>query len=269
MLTLNSAYIDEMYADFLRDPDSVDQQWKIYFQQNYNRNSSNGTSEPASNSNGTSSNGVQAVQNAQPVQIQPPTPTPLPVPPPVPAPVAAPPAPSKSTVSLGAGDTLEPMSGITAKIAENMIHSLNVPTATSVRSIPVKVLEENRRLINKYLASQRRPKVSFTHILAWGIVKALIKYPQLNDAFAMVNGQPTRIKRTSVNIGLAADTTRKDGSRLLVVPSVKNAQTLNFSDFCKNYDDLIGKARTGKLSLDELMGASVSLTNPGTIGTVA
>ncbi|MFN8359251.1 MAG: multifunctional oxoglutarate decarboxylase/oxoglutarate dehydrogenase thiamine pyrophosphate-binding subunit/dihydrolipoyllysine-residue succinyltransferase subunit [Candidatus Kapaibacterium sp.] len=270
MLTLNSAYIDEMYADYLRDPDSVDQQWKIYFQQQYSSTSGNGTATPTSGSNGVSQNGTPAAASAQPVVIPPPPAVTLPVPPPAP-PAAAPSpvAPPKSSVTLGAGDTAEPMSGITAKIAENMIHSLNVPTATSVRSIPVKVLEENRRLINKYLASQRRPKVSFTHILAWGIVKALIKYPQLNDAFAMVNGQPTRIKRSSINIGLAADTTRKDGSRLLVVPSVKNSQTLNFSEFCRNYDDLIAKARTGKLSLDELMGASVSLTNPGTIGTVA
>ncbi len=267
MLTLNSAYIDEMYADFLRDPDSVDAQWKSYFQ-NFSANG-----ETLSSLNGsvvtpqqtpTVQNGSSASGNTQTgFQAVPPTPQTFKVETSVPA------VSPKQNFTLGTGDTLEPMSGIIAKIAENMIHSLNVPTATSVRSIPVKVLEENRRLINIHLANLRRPKVSFTHILAWGIVKALIKYPRMNDAFAMANGQPTRIKRGAINIGLAVDTTRKDGSRLLVVPSIKNAQTLNFSTFCKDYDDLIAKARTNKLGIDELTGASISLTNPGTIGTVA
>ena len=269
MLTLNSAYIDEMYADFLRDPDSVDANWKSYFQ-NYSSSENDGRSSL----NGSMANGVQvsspqngsssANSQATP-QIVPQKPSVIPETPITNhTPVAA-----KPSITLGANDQIEQMSGIVAKIAENMILSLNVPTATSVRSIPVKVLEENRRLINIHLANLRRPKVSFTHILAWGIVKALVKYPRMNDAFAMVNGQPARIKKGSVNIGLAVDTTRKDGSRLLVVPSIKNSQALNFSEFCKAYDDLIVKARANKLGIDELMGASISLTNPGTIGTVA
>jgi 2-oxoglutarate dehydrogenase E1 component len=268
MLTLNSAYIDEMYADFLRDPDSVDAQWKSYFQ---NYSTSNGeiretlNGMPATVAQPINSNGSLITMSSQTIpQLSQPTSQAIQETPTPPMPIQA-----KPTYSLGINDTLEPMSGIIAKIAENMIHSLNVPTATSVRSIPVKVLEENRRLINIHLTNQRRPKVSFTHILAWAIVKALIKYPRMNDAFSMANGQPARIKRTAINIGLAVDTTRKDGSRLLVVPSVKNSQALNFSEFCKGYDELISKARTNKLGIDELTGATISLTNPGTIGTVA
>lgn len=269
MLTLNSAYIDEMYADFLHDPDSVAEEWKTYFQ---NYSSANGETDYSKNSTPTISNtkinthidnGTNGQSQILSQVIQPENHT-----------LEAKSAmksnvEEKPNYTLGANDMLEPMSGIIAKIAENMISSLNVPTATSVRSIPVKVLEENRRLINIHLLTQRRSKVSFTHILAWAIVKALKKYPRMNDAFAIANGKPARITRSAINIGLAVDTTRKDGSRLLVVPSVKNAQSLSFSEFCNEYDNLISKARTNKLTIDELMGASVSLTNPGTIGTVS
>lgn len=264
MVTLNSAYIEELYGDFLRDPDSVPADWRAYFSVN----------------NPFAGNGSAAVQRA-PVVAPPITEH-------VPqteinrertSAAAAPIAVQTQTASKqssapvpayipAATDTVEQMSGITAKIATNMMQSLTIPTATSFRVIPVKALEENRRLINKFLAGCRRPKISYTHIFAWAITRALVKYPNLNDTFAMINGQPARVRRESINIGLAVDTTRKDGSRMLVVPSIKNAQTLTFSEFCIAYDDLITRARTGKLTVDELTGASVSLTNPGTIGTV-
>jgi 2-oxoglutarate dehydrogenase E1 component len=155
------------------------------------------------------------------------------------------------------------------RIAANMSQSLNVPTATSFRVIPVKALEENRRLINRHLDRNKKKKVSYTHILAWALVKALVKYPHMNDTFSVIDSVPHRIKRAAINIGLAVDVTRKDGMRMLVVPSIKNAQQMTFTDFCAEYDGLITKARNNKLTVDDLSGASISLTNPGTIGTVS
>jgi 2-oxoglutarate dehydrogenase E1 component len=115
---------------------------------------------------------------------------------------------------------------VVAKIVENMEASLSLPTATSVRTIPVKVLEENRRLLNQYLAVRTGGKLSFTHIIAWALVKALGEHPNLNAAFARIVGVPRKTERPHVNIGIAVDLTRKDGTRSLVVPNVKNAEEI-------------------------------------------
>jgi 2-oxoglutarate dehydrogenase E1 component len=106
-------------------------------------------------------------------------------------------------------------------------------------------------------------------LIAWAVVRALDTYPQLNDGFAEVNGAPARLKRPSVNFGVAIDVTKKDGTRTLLVPNIKNANRLSFSDFLAAYDDIVKRARDGKLQVSDFQGTTVSLTNPGTIGTVA
>jgi len=159
--------------------------------------------------------------------------------------------------------------GPSLKIVENMEASLSVPTATSERRIPVKLLDENRRLINKHLAENDRGKVSYTHLIAWAILRALDDAPQLNDGFAEVDDTPSRIKRSQVNLGVAVDLTKKDGTRSLLVPNIKNANSLTFSEFLAAYDDVVKRARDGKLQIADFQGTTISLTNPGTIGTVA
>ncbi|HOQ49449.1 MAG TPA: 2-oxo acid dehydrogenase subunit E2, partial [Candidatus Kapabacteria bacterium] len=148
-----------------------------------------------------------------------------------------------------------------------MTKSLEVPTATSVRTIPVKLLDENRQIINKHLLNVKKKKVSFTHILAWAIVKALVKFPQMNSHFDVIDGKPAKIKKKHINLGLAIDLERKDGSRLLLVPNIKNAEGLTFSQFVEQYDLLIEKARNNRLDLTDLEATTVTLTNPGMIGT--
>src|SRR5215217_7414617 len=150
-----------------------------------------------------------------------------------------------------------------------MERSLSVPTATSERRIPVKLLDENRRIINQHLAENDRGKASYTHLIAWAMLRALETYPQLNDGYAEVNGAPARLKRMRVNLGIAIDLTKKDGSRTLLVPNIKNASSLSFSDFLAAYDDVVKRAREGKLQVSDFQGTTLSLTNPGTIGTVA
>jgi len=163
---------------------------------------------------------------------------------------------------------LLPLRGIQSRIAENMNVSLKVPTATSVRTIPVKVLDENRQLLNAFLARKGQAKLSFTHLIGWALIKALKKYPRLNDAFTVVDGKPHRVVRSSINLGLAVDLVRPDGSRTLVVPNVKSAEKLSFKQFVEAYNLLIRKARDNALELDSLLGTTVTLTNPGMIGTV-
>ncbi len=167
------------------------------------------------------------------------------------------------------GDILQPIRGGAVRIVENMEASLQIPTATSVRTLPVRTLEENRRLLNKHREAAGLAKVSFTHLVAWAILRALDAFPRLNDAYAEVDGQPHRIQRDQVRLGIAVDVQKKDGSRTLLVPNVKDAGKLGFAELLKAFDDLVGRARRGAISPDDFMGTTVSLTNPGTVGTTS
>ncbi|MEJ7615515.1 MAG: 2-oxo acid dehydrogenase subunit E2, partial [Pyrinomonadaceae bacterium] len=191
---------------------------------------------------------------------------------------AAPPQPSTRLRRLrrrrrkvaAPGADLLPIRGGALKIVENMEASLTVPTATSQRRVPVKVLEENRLVINRFLQTTNRRKASFTHLIAWALVRALReKFPQMNDGFTETNNTPARVRRSEINLGLAIDVEKKDGTRTLLVPNVKNAGAMDFAQFLKAYDDVVRRAREGKLQVPDFQHTTISLTNPGTIGTAA
>ena len=185
---------------------------------------------------------------------------------------AAPPPPAASAPAppppnLLPGDELQPLRGAAARLAANMEASLAVPTATSQRSIPVALLEANRKLLNQHLAA-RGTKLSFTPLLGWAVVRAALDFPSLNSAYAESGGQPARIARAHVNLGLAVDVERAAG-RSLLVPVVKQAEGMSFAAFAEACERLVGAARSGKIAPDDLQGATLSLTNPGTLGTRA
>jgi len=178
------------------------------------------------------------------------------------APAVAAPAPAP------AGE-LQPLRGAAGRIAENMAASLAIPLATSQRTIAVKVMDENRRIINHYRTLLGRSKVSYTHIIGWAIVKALEEIPGLNHAYAEKDGQPCRVVRSQVHLGVAVDVAGKDGARSLMVPNIKNAGALNFQEYLTAFDDLVARARGGKLTPADFQGTTISLTNPGTVGTMS
>ncbi|MFB9163283.1 multifunctional oxoglutarate decarboxylase/oxoglutarate dehydrogenase thiamine pyrophosphate-binding subunit/dihydrolipoyllysine-residue succinyltransferase subunit [Arthrobacter psychrochitiniphilus] len=153
-------------------------------------------------------------------------------------------------------------------IAANMVMSLEVPTATSVRAIPAKLLIDNRVVINSNLARARGGKVSFTHLIGYAVIKALGQFPSMNVYYDEIDGKPVAVQPPHVNFGIAIDMPKPDGTRLLMVPNIKKAETLNFAEFWRTYEDLIKRARAGKLTADDHSGTTVSLTNPGGIGTV-
>ncbi|WP_332666504.1 multifunctional oxoglutarate decarboxylase/oxoglutarate dehydrogenase thiamine pyrophosphate-binding subunit/dihydrolipoyllysine-residue succinyltransferase subunit, partial [Aeromicrobium sp.] len=157
--------------------------------------------------------------------------------------------------------------GAAARTVANMDASLAVPTATSVRSVPVKLLFDNRIVINNHLARARGGKVSFTHLIGWAIVKALKTMPEMNTGFEVVDGKPNQLKPEHINFGLAIDLKKPDGSRTLLVPSIKAAETMGFAEFWAAYESMVRKARDGKLAVTDFQGTTVSLTNPGGIGT--
>ncbi len=166
-------------------------------------------------------------------------------------------------------DETEKIAGVGAKIIENMNNSLTIPTATSLRSISVKLLEENRRIINQHLKRINGGKLSFTHIVAYALVQALKQFPNINNAFGFIDDEPTLIKKPYINLGLAVDVTRKNGTRSLIVPNIKKAGKKNFKEFVDAYNELIDKAKNNRIEPSDFQGTTLTLTNPGGIGTVS
>ncbi|MGE0141777.1 MAG: multifunctional oxoglutarate decarboxylase/oxoglutarate dehydrogenase thiamine pyrophosphate-binding subunit/dihydrolipoyllysine-residue succinyltransferase subunit [Planctomycetota bacterium] len=175
---------------------------------------------------------------------------------------------SSATSESGNRDT-EALRGVSLKIAENMAESLRVPTATSTRDVPVQVLDENRRIINEHLGGEHRGKVSFTHVIAWALVKAMEQVPGMAVRYLEIEGKPHRERLSRINLGIAVDVQKEGGPRSLVVPNVKDCGSMSFATFVAAYDAQVRKARRGKLTPEDFADTTCSLTNPGTIGTVS
>ncbi|MCC5952442.1 MAG: multifunctional oxoglutarate decarboxylase/oxoglutarate dehydrogenase thiamine pyrophosphate-binding subunit/dihydrolipoyllysine-residue succinyltransferase subunit [Acidimicrobiia bacterium] len=239
----NAWLVDEMYEQYLADPASVSPSWREFFA-DYRPAAPTRPSPPGSD--GADS---PATKEAPPATTT------------TPEKAAAPALPEGAT----------PIRGVGARIVENMEASLGVPTATSYREVPAKLLEVNRRVVNGYLGRTRGGKVSFTHLIGYAVVRAIADTtPVMNAAFhADADGKPTVVRHEHVGLGLAVDVEKSDGSRSLIVPCIRDADTLDFEGFWAAYEEQIRKVRTGKLTPDDFAGVTVTLTNPGTIGTVA
>ncbi|MFJ4407763.1 multifunctional oxoglutarate decarboxylase/oxoglutarate dehydrogenase thiamine pyrophosphate-binding subunit/dihydrolipoyllysine-residue succinyltransferase subunit [Streptomyces sp. NPDC088910] len=225
-------------------------------------------------------NGTPVASPAAPAAPVAPAAAPAPVPAPAAQAPAAPAAPApapapKQAAARQAAPAPEPqgteyvtLRGPAAAVAKNMNASLELPTATSVRAIPVKLLFDNRIVINNHLKRARGGKVSFTHLIGYAMVQALKAMPAMNHSFAEKDGKPTLVKPDHVNLGLAIDLVKPNGDRQLVVAAIKKAETLNFFEFWQAYEDIVRRARNGKLTMDDFTGVTASLTNPGGLGTV-
>ena len=248
----NEWLVDEIYQQYLADPATVDPAWWEFF------------ADYQPTEHGAAA--MQALPDLPDLPAVSDVPAAVPAVPAVPAtPVTAavPPSPSPPTTVAPT-----PLKGPAARVVINMEASLSVPTATSVRAVPAKLLIDNRIVINNHLVRSRGGKVSFTHLIGYAVVRALATIPEMNWAYAEVDGKPAMLKNEQVNLGLAIDLAKPDGTRQLLVPSIKGAGTMDFATFWATYDDLVRKARGGKLVVDDFAGTTISLTNPGTIGTV-
>ena len=172
------------------------------------------------------------------------------------------------TLVTPSASTLEPIRGVSARVVQSMEASLSVPTATSVRAIPAKLMIDNRTVINNHLKRARGGKVSFTHIIGYAMIKAMRAMPEMNAFYGEIEGKPAIGKPEHINLGIAIDLAKPDGSRQLLVPSIKGCEDLDFAQFWASYEETVRKARSGTLTVEDFAGTSVSLTNPGTIGTV-
>ncbi|GAB5898219.1 multifunctional oxoglutarate decarboxylase/oxoglutarate dehydrogenase thiamine pyrophosphate-binding subunit/dihydrolipoyllysine-residue succinyltransferase subunit [Mycolicibacterium mageritense] len=249
-----------MYRKFREDPSSVDPSWHEFLV-DY-------SPEPAAD---TSAANGQPAAPAAPAQTTTTAPPPAPAPAAKPAKPAEPAKPAKPAAAAPApaeGDENQVLRGAAAAVVKNMNASLEVPTATSVRAIPAKLMIDNRIVINNHLKRTRGGKISFTHLLGYAIVQAVKKFPNMNRHFAEVNGKPNAVTPAHTNLGLAIDLPGKDGSRSLVVAAIKRCETMRFGQFIAAYEDIVRRARDGKLTAEDFSGVTISLTNPGTIGTV-
>ncbi|AZQ37373.1 multifunctional oxoglutarate decarboxylase/oxoglutarate dehydrogenase thiamine pyrophosphate-binding subunit/dihydrolipoyllysine-residue succinyltransferase subunit [Streptomyces cyaneochromogenes] len=279
----NEWLVDEIYQQYLQDPNSVDRAWWDFFA---DYKPGVGAAAPA----GTAAAGAAATTTAPAAPAAPAAPSvPAPAPaapkpaaaapaaaapapaakPAAPAPAAKPAQPKKAEPAAAAdGPELVTLRGPAAAVAKNMNASLEVPTATSVRAVPVKLLFDNRIVINNHLKRARGGKISFTHLIGYAMVQAIKAMPSMNYSFAEKDGKPTLVKPEHINFGLAIDLVKPNGERQLVVAGIKKAETLNFFEFWQAYEDIVRRARDGKLGMDDFTGVTVSLTNPGGLGTV-
>ena len=276
----NEWIVEDMREAYLADPASVTQSWREFFSENpqYLAGQSPATpSKPLSASVGVQIPGAAtASASRRPVLASedvsrsdlPPAPT---------AQFKSPTSPyaynqahsEAGETSNGVVESVDTLKGASARTAKNMEASLQIPTATSARAIPAKVLIENRLLINTHLASTRGGKVSFTHLIAWALVESLAEMPEMNVAYTLdEKGKPALHNPAHVNLGLAIDVPSANGERRLLVPSVKNADTLDLAGFIDAYDALVVKARKGQLTVDDFKDTTATLTNPGMIGTL-
>ncbi|MCK8677396.1 multifunctional oxoglutarate decarboxylase/oxoglutarate dehydrogenase thiamine pyrophosphate-binding subunit/dihydrolipoyllysine-residue succinyltransferase subunit [Streptomyces lichenis] len=303
----NEWLVDEIYQQYLQDPNSVDRAWWDFFA-DYKPGAADAADKPAEAPSGASA--AQPAQGqvpapaaaqpagAQPAQAQAAAPQAAPAPAAQPAqakpaqaqaaapaakpqaeqpkaaqPKAAAPAKPKAqqaqeSTEAPAGPEFVTLRGPSAAVAKNMSASLELPTATSVRAVPVKLLFDNRIVINNHLKRARGGKISFTHLIGYAMVQAIKAMPSMNNSFAVKDGKPTLVKPEHINFGLAIDLVKPNGERQLVVAGIKKAETLGFFEFWQAYEDIVRRARNNKLTMEDFTGVTVSLTNPGGLGTV-
>ncbi|MGV0697827.1 multifunctional oxoglutarate decarboxylase/oxoglutarate dehydrogenase thiamine pyrophosphate-binding subunit/dihydrolipoyllysine-residue succinyltransferase subunit [Mycolicibacter sinensis] len=253
----NEWLVEEMYRKFRDDPSSVDPSWHEFlvdYKPGAQHDDGAATSPPAA---ATAPPAPPAAQPAAPAPTAKPATT---------AP-AAKPAQSKSPAPAADAE-VQVLRGAAAAVVKNMATSLAVPTATSVRAVPAKLMIDNRIVINNQLKRTRGGKISFTHLLGYALVQAVKQFPNMNRHFAEIDGKPNAVTPAHTNLGLAIDLHGKDGKRSLVVAGIKEAESLRFAQFVAAYEDIVRRARDGKLTAEDFAGVTISLTNPGTIGTV-
>ncbi|OBG04819.1 multifunctional oxoglutarate decarboxylase/oxoglutarate dehydrogenase thiamine pyrophosphate-binding subunit/dihydrolipoyllysine-residue succinyltransferase subunit [Mycolicibacter sinensis] len=284
----NEWLVEEMYRKFRDDPSSVDPSWHEFLSDykpggSASLDGGEAKLEPSHGPSGSASlDGGET--KLEPPQSTPPPAQPAPAAPAKPAPAkAAKPAPAKAAKPAPAkaakptqsqapapadGAEMQVLRGAAAAVVRNMDTSLTVPTATSVRAIPAKLMIDNRIVINNQLKRTRGGKISYTHLLGYAIVQAVKQYPNMNRYFAEVDGRPNAVTPAHTNLGLAIDLQGAGGKRSLVVAGIKGAESLRFAQFVAAYEDIVRRARDGKLTAEDFAGVTISLTNPGTIGTV-
>ena len=292
----NEWLVDEMYEKYIVDKDSVEKSWWPILE-SYKPTVDQAAPAPTATTDPTPTAAItlppaivdpdappEAVEDAPPTNSTPATgsiPTgaqpvarttsvqakPAPIPAEAPATSTLPVATTDDAPTPEPENTVAVLKGVAKSLAANMDLSLTVPTATSVRTIPAKLMIDNRIVINNHLKRARGGKVSFTHLIAWAMVETLKDFPSQNVYYDEIDGKPSVVTPAHINLGIAIDLPKPDGTRSLVVPGIKRADTMGFGEFLIAYEDVVSRARDNKLTMADYQGNTISLTNPGGIGT--
>ncbi|AOX45136.1 alpha-ketoglutarate decarboxylase [Microbacterium sp. BH-3-3-3] len=257
----NEWLVDELYEQFKVDKHSVDKAWWPILEAYHPVVDGSAAAAPPSEPKPVTAP-IPVVGQAPVARTtaKPAKPQPIPAQAPASTPAAAAPSTEEDRVTV--------LKGMPKALASNMDDSLTVPTATSVRTVPAKLMIDNRIVINNHMSRTRGGKISFTHLIGWALIQALKEFPSQNVYYAEIDGKPSVVAPAHINLGIAIDMPKPDGTRALLVPSIKRADTLSFSDFLDAYEDLVRRARGNKLTPGDFQGTTLSLTNPGGIGTV-
>ena len=250
----NQWLVEEMYSQWLTNPDSVDKEW-LPILERFHQVKGGAVAPAAPVAQAPTTGSIPMVAKTTKLEPQP-------------TPIPAQPVTVANVAEEATEDQVNILKGMSKTLAANMDASLSIPTATSVRAIPAKLLIDNRIVINSHLTRTRGGKVSFTHIIGYAIIRALKEFPSQNVYYEEVDGKPASVSPANINFGLAIDIPKPDGTRALLVPNIKKAQRLNFAEYLAAYEDLVKRARDNKLTAEDFAGTTASLTNPGGIGTV-
>jgi len=261
--------VEEMYERFRANPNAVDQSWRSFFA----TVADNGVPDRGLGVTPTAALDRGQARAAEPSAIAPApgqgTESTMAQQPGAQPAKSAPTRNGEPTPAVVAEPVGEAIRGAGARIVANMEASLAVPTATSYRQVPARLLEVNRSVINGYLGRTGRGKVSFTHIIAYALIRALDEIPAMRSTYLEdPDGKPRVIRHEDVGLGLAVDVEKRDGSRTLMVPCIKRANQLEFDEFRDTYDDLVRRTLGGGITVDDFAGTTISLTNVGGIGTL-
>ncbi len=273
----NEWLVAEMYDQFSKDRDSVDRSWwpvlEAYEKTHKDAATPAPTPAPSPSAPAAAASPAAAAE-PRPVTAPVPVVGGQPVAKTTARPAKAQPVPAQApktepaTPAEAGEDVVTPLRGMPKTLAANMDESLTVPTATSVRTVPAKLMIDNRIVINNHMSRTRGGKVSFTHLIGWALIQALKAFPSQNVSYAEIDGKPSVVAPAHVNLGIAIDLPKPDGTRALMVPSIKQAESLSFGEYLAAYEDLVKRARGNKLTAADFQGTTISLTNPGGIGTV-
>jgi 2-oxoglutarate decarboxylase len=260
----NMWLVDEMYRRYRENPEGVDERWREFFEDFRPRLGESDGAVVTGRPSEPPADREEATKAEPPTKVAKAGAAEKPV---------GPPSLSEGVSTDPGARTVEIPEGAerirfgAERVVKNMEASLGVPTATSFRFVPAKLLEENRRVVNRFLSAGGGGKVSFTHLIGYAVLRALEAVQVMKSSFMEIDGQPHVIRHEIVNLGLAVDVEKKDGSHSLLVPNIKAANEMDFSQFWAAYEDVIRKVRTNKLTPDDFSRTTVTITNPGTIGT--
>jgi 2-oxoglutarate dehydrogenase E2 component (dihydrolipoamide succinyltransferase) len=167
----------------------------------------------------------------------------------------------RPAIAVNAGDEVIEMDRMRKLIADHMVMSKHTsPHVTSFVEADVTNIVQWRDKVKKEFEKREGEKLTFTPIFIYALVKAIKDFPMIN-----VSLDGTKIiKRKNINIGMAAALP----SGNLIVPVIKNADTLNIVGITKQVNDLANRARLGKLTPDEIAGGTYTISNVGSFGNV-